>query len=86
MSHHPDSSKTKPKGRGSSNGGRDVPSTKSKTIANNHQQMLLMNVLMSQGMDRASAQAQVQAQMNAHSKEKAVTIQPGKKNVSTRYG
>jgi hypothetical protein len=36
---------------------------KNTSITPSQQQILLMNVLMSQGMDKAQAQAQVQAQM-----------------------
>ena len=36
---------------------------KNTSITPNQQQILLMNVLISQGMDKAQAQAQVQAQM-----------------------
>jgi hypothetical protein len=47
LPHHPDSGKSRGKGRGSSNSINASNPTKSKTITNNHQQMLLMNVLMS---------------------------------------
>ena len=76
----------KAKVRGPGSSGNAPAASKSKTTQSGHQQMLLMNVLMSQGMDRASAHAQVQAQMNAHNKDKAVAgVRPSSHKNAARY-